>query len=170
MKNILLKSLTLIFLSSILSAEEISGFWETIDKKSKKPTSVIAVYAYEGKYYARIIGSYNQEGVLDDTIYQPKGRAPGIEGHPYYAGLDIVWDAKLDDEGDRYKGYVVDPRSGKVYHAQLWKKDNNLVLRGKEFIFGRSVVWPPFPEEKFNSSFKKPDLSAFIPAIPQARK
>ena len=151
---------------SILKAEDISGFWMTINKKTNNPSSVIAVYPYEGKYYGRIIATYNKEGVINDTIYSPKDRAPGIEGTPYYSGLDIVFDA-IPSSNERCKGYIVDPTKGKVYRAELWKKGNDLILRGKVFVFGRNEIWPPFPEKNFNDSFKKPDLTTFIPKIPQ---
>lgn len=156
--------LTLLFFSR-LAAEDISGFWQTLDDNTNKPSSVIAIYPYQGNYYGRIIAIYNDQGVLDDTIYHPKSKAPGIAGNPYYCGLDIVWHAVPTDE-DKYKGYVVDPKRGKVYDAELWKQDGNVILRGEVFIFGKNVVWPPFPETKFNKNFKKPNLKTFVPKNP----
>lgn len=156
------------FLSCIgfVKAGEISGFWQTMNKKTNKPSSVIAVYTYEGKVYGRIIATFNSEGVMDDTIYKPKDKAPGIQGHPYYSGLDIVFDM-VPKKGKLYKGYVVDPKEGKIYRAELWEKEGNLILRGKVFVFGRNETWPPFPEKNFNDEFKKPDLRTFIPKIPE---
>lgn len=157
--------LFLFFVSIAQAADDIAGFWQTLNKDNK-PSSVIAVYLYEGKYYGRIIGTYNKQGELDDTIYHPKSRAPGIVGNPYYAGLDIVWDAHPGN-GNRFKGHVVDPRSGKIYNAELWKKKENLILRGELFIFGKNVTWPPFPESKFTADFKKPNTASFVPVIPK---
>lgn len=104
--------LTLLFCSKI-TAEDITGFWETIDKETNQPSSVIAIYSYQGNYYGRIIATYNEEGVMDDTIYHPKSKAPGLDGNPYYCGLDIVWRAVPADEG-KYKGYVVEDRKSVV--------------------------------------------------------
>jgi len=140
-----------------------------MDKKSKRPSSVIAVYPYEGKYYGRIVATYNEDGVIEDTIYNPKKRAPGVVGDPYYCGLDIVFDAKPNSKDDRYKGYVVDPRKGKVYDAQIWRKGPNLILRGELFIFGKNITWPPFPEQNFTADFKKPDVSTFVPNVPHVK-
>ncbi len=145
----------------------ITGFWQTINKKTQKPGAIIAVYSYKGKYYGKIIGTHNEQGVLDDTIYHPISRAPGLEGRPFYSGLDIVWDASQDDGEGRYKGYVVDPIKGKIYNAELWREKGNLILRGKLFIFGRNEVWPPFPDSGFNENFKKPDLATLIPKKPK---
>ena len=153
-------------ISSSLFADEITGFWQTINKKTKLPSAVIAIYPYQGKYYGRIIATYDSKGEIDETIYAPKDRAPGVIGHPYYCGLDIVYDAR-SKSGGTYKGYVVDPKKGNVYTAELWKDNENLILRGKLFIFGKNVVWPPFPEENFNNDFKKPDISKFVPVIPK---
>lgn len=152
---------------SVLTAQNITGFWRTIDDKTNKPNSVVAVYPYEGKYYVRIIGSFNEQGEIDDSIYNPQGRAPGIVGHPYYSGLDFVWDAVYQG-GGRFAGYVIDPRNGNIYNAQLRKKGDNLILRGELLIFGRNQEWPPFPEDRFNDKFKKPDISTFVPVIPKS--
>jgi hypothetical protein len=161
---------------------DITGFWQTIDKETKRPNSVIVIYPYQGKYYGRMLGTYNEQGILDDTIYNPIGRAPGVAGNPYYSGLDFIFDVVPladDDEDDddddyddprakgRYKGRIMDPRSGKTYRAKLWKKDGNLILRGEVFIFGKNITWPPFPEKGFNKNFKKPDIKKFVPVIPQ---
>jgi uncharacterized protein (DUF2147 family) len=154
-------------LSSTVIAEDITGFWQTINKKTNRPSSVVAVYSYEGKYYGRIIATYDKQGKIDDSIYHPKGRAPGIIGNPYYSGLDIVWNVEPKRDSRKYKGYVVDPKEGKIYDAEIWKDKDKLVLRGEVFIFGKSVTWPPFPESGFNEEFKKPDLTTFVPVIPQ---
>jgi uncharacterized protein (DUF2147 family) len=150
----------------VFAQQEIAGFWMTMDHEKNKPSSVVAVYPYEGKFYARIIGSFNDKGEIDDSIYKPDGRAPGLEGHPYYSGLDFVWNATYEGAG-KFSGYVVDPRNGKVYDAELWRSGPNLILRGELFMFGQNEVWPPFPENKFNDTFKKPDVSTFVPIIPQ---
>lgn len=157
--------LTFAVINFSLFGEDLAGFWATIDKDTKLPSSVIAVYLYQGKYYGRIIATFNRQGKMDDTIYSPKGRAPGLVGNPYYSGLDIVWDAKPTKKG-RFRGYVVDPRDGKTYNAELWKENGNLILRGELFIFGRNEVWPPFPNTLFDKSFKIPDLNTFVPNIP----
>jgi uncharacterized protein (DUF2147 family) len=153
----------------IQADDDVTGFWQTIDKKTDLPSSVIAIYPYQGKYYGRIVATYDKEGNISETIYNPKTRAPGVVGEPYYCGLDIVYDAKPSGDGDRYKGYVIDPRKGKVYHAQIWNRDGDLILRGELFIFGKNVVWPPFPESDFSEKFKKPDLTTFVPVVPEVK-
>jgi uncharacterized protein (DUF2147 family) len=162
-------SLLVFLLSTVLYADGVAGFWQTMDKKNHRPTSVIAVYPYEGKYYGRIVAIYDDKGSIQETIYNPKKRAPNLVGDPFYCGLDIVWDAKPNTNSNRYKGYVIDPRKGKVYDAQIWNQKGNLVLRGEVFIFGKNIIWPPFPEQNFTEDFKKPDLAGFIPTIPKVK-
>lgn len=155
-------------LCSHLQADELSGFWQTMNKQTGQPSSVFAVYNYQGRYYARMIGIYDEKGELVDTIYKPKGRAPGVQGHPFYCGLDIVW-AAAPIGMNKFKGRVMDPRNGKIYEAVLWKQNQDLILRGQLFLFGRNEVWPPFPEKNFNKNFKKPDLKTFTPNVPPHR-
>lgn len=160
----------IVFLGLSLSAfaEDITGFWQTINKNNGKTSSVIAVYSYEGMYYGRIIATYDRNGVLNDTIYKPLDRAMGLAGDPYYCGLDIVWTNPPEKEGGKkYKGQVINPDNGKVYTAKLWRDEDNLILRGEVFIFGKNVTWPKF--EDFTEEFKKPDLSTFVPNVPEGK-
>ncbi len=146
-------------------AQDIGGFWKSFDEDTGMPQCVIGVYEYEGMYYARIIGSFDDEGKMFDTIYHPKERAPGIVGNPYYSGLDLVY--FLSDSGNIFKGKVVDPKKGNVYNAEVWVDNGNLVLRGKLFIFGRSKIWAPAVADDFPKGFKMPDMKKFVPKIPE---
>lgn len=163
-KNLFLFLLPLICLCST-GWSDITGFYQNINKETNRPNSVIAIYPYQGKYYGRIIATYNAQGVMEDTMYHPIDRATGVVGNPFYCGLDIVWTSTSDSRG-YYIGNVIDPRDGKIYNAKLWKEKGNLILRGEVFVFGKNVVWPPFPEENFTAKFKKPDLTKFVPVIP----
>lgn len=165
----LLSVICLLFFSAALSANdgEISGFWKTIHEKTLKPESVIAIYSYQGQYYGRIILTYHEDGTVQDTIYLPKKRAQGVVGHPYYSGLDFMWGLK--SKGNKFlDGNIIDPLKGHVYGAEAWKKDDNLVVRGKLFIFGRNQTWPPAVAADFPADFQMPDLTAFVPVVPKA--
>ncbi len=159
-----------LFFTKALFASDPTGFWQTLDKKTKRPSSVIAVYPYQGKYYGRIIATYEDDGTLKDTIDSPKSRAPGIIGNPFYCGLDIVWGAKPGQDSDKFRGHVFDPRKGRIYNAVIWRSGENLILRGEVLVFGKNMTWPPFPESGFNATFKKPDISTFVPHLPQVNR
>lgn len=148
-----------------LSAQDIIGFWKTINDKTGKPESIVGVYLYQGKYYGRLLATYNQDGTFGDTIYNPKDHAPGVVGNPYYSGLDIIWNLEKED-GKYTNGKILDPEKGKVYNAEAWLKNGNLVVRGEILFFGENETWPPAKEPDFPPGFKKPDLNAMVPKIP----
>lgn len=154
--------LMFLWISSIATGDGIKGFWIAPDDKTKQPKSVIAVYPYEGRYYGKIIGIFNKEREIVDTIYHPISKARAMAGDPFYCGLDVVMEMSPKNDGT-WRGHVLDPRSGNVYRAELWRKGQNLVLRGKYLVFGKNVTWPPFPDSHFTPSFKKPDLSTLVP-------
>lgn len=165
--------LLLTLLSTPLMADnpdDIQGFWKSIDEKSGKPTSIVGVYEYKGKYYGRLIATYNdQTGVLDETMYNPQSRAKALKGHPYYDGLDFIWD--LTKEGNKYvNGLIVDPKKGRVYGAEMWREGPNLIVRGQILFLGRNQKWPRATAEDLPSDFKFPDMKTFIPKIPEVAK
>lgn len=155
-----------VFLISSFSfaSDDISGFWKTSDDEGEG-YCIIAIYEYDGLYYGRIIATFDGQGQLEDSIYKPVKRAPGVIGNPFYSGLDIIWG--LMDVGVKFKGKILDPRKGNIYNSELWLKGQNLVVRGKYLIFGRSQEWVPASDVDFPKGFKKPDLQQLVPSIPQ---
>lgn len=162
-KPLLFILLSILTFVSSLNAQNIGGFWKSIDEKTGQVECLVAIYEYQEKYYGRIISTYNHDGVMDGSIYAPHGRAGGVKGHPYYCGLDIIWN--LHDSGSRYKGKIMDPRNGNVYDAELWIKNGNLVVRGKLLFFGSSRTWLPAQDSDFSASFPKPNVKTFVPVI-----
>lgn len=152
------------FIQSLFAAEDISGFWKSLDDNGK-PQCVFAVYEYNGQYYGRIIATYNDSGEIHDTIYKPVGKADGIVGTPHTCGLDILYG--LYDSGICFKGKIVDPTKGNIYNCELWLQNGNLMVRGKILMFGKNMTWYPVSPEDFPKGFKIPDLKAFVPVIPQ---
>lgn len=159
----------LLFSTSLIAAEDIVGFWKTTDEETNKPESIVAIYEHGGKYFGRIIATYDDKGEkVIETIDNPKTRAPGVTGNPFYAGLDIIWDLKK--EGNKYvDGEVLDPEQGKVYGAEAWRQGPNLIMRGQLLFFGRNQTWPPALESDFPSGFKKPNLNELTPKIPEPK-
>lgn len=163
MKKLAVFVVFILLIAQSLAAQDLTGFWQTIDKKTKQPSSVIAIYLYNGKYYGKIVATCNQQGVVCETIERPQSKAPGVIGNPFYCGLDIIWGCAPDGNGV-YKGYVVDPQEGKRYTAKIWKEKENLILRGELLMFGSNEVLIRFPESSFNQSFAKPNVASFTPA------
>lgn len=157
------KILFLLVLSTLFSAEDISGFWKSYNDNGK-PQCIFGVYEHDGLYYGRIIGTYNEEGEMVDTIYKPEARAAGISGNPHTCGLDIIYG--LQDNGISFAGSIVDPTKGKIYNCELWLQNGYLIVRGKLFIFGKNITWYPTSKEDFPKGFKLPDMTKFVPEIP----
>ena len=152
----------LLFCSQIFGAE-ITGFWKSLSDKTGKPDCIIAIYQYKDAYYGRIIGSFNLQGEMKDNLYTPIEKAPGINGNPYYSGLDFI--THLTPAKFSYKGKVIDPRNGKVYDAEVWRENEDLILRGKLLMFGKNKTWYPATKSDFPAHFKMPDTSKFTPTI-----
>lgn len=161
-------SLCLLTYSLSLTGAPIIGFWKSVNEETNKPEALVGIYRYKGKCYGKIIGTFDQKGVIDDTIDHPQERAPGVKGDPHYAGLDIIWDLKK--KGDKYYGRICDPEKGKVYDAEVWRDGPDLIVRGKIFFFGRNQTWLRASDKDFPSSFKKPDLAKVVPNIPVMKK
>ena len=149
-----------------LIAGDIDGFWKNVNEKTGRPGIIVSIYEYEGKRYGRILGSYDSDGAIDDTIYAASSRARGVKGNPFYSGLDFIWN--LSKKGARYKGKIMDPRKGKTYDVELWTQNGQLVVRGEILFFGRNEYWNPAKESDFSATFQKPDVNTFVPVIPEA--
>lgn len=163
-----MKRLLFLFLSIssnlCFSAYDISGFWKTVNDDGVAQ-AIIAIYEYDGYHFGKIIASYGYNGKIDDSIYDPHKKAEGLDGAPYYSGMDIIW--YLVDRGAKFKGEILDPEHGDVYRAEVWTEYGDLVVRGKLFIFGRSQTWYRVQDSDLPSSFKLPKLSELKPNIPK---
>jgi uncharacterized protein (DUF2147 family) len=155
-------SLILLFSCCALNAQNVEGFWKRVHKKTGSTQCVISIYKYQDKYYGRIIGTFNANGKMKENLYTPEDRAEKVSGSPYYCGMDLLWDLKKN--GSKYRGKIVDPRSGKVYDAVIWNKEGNLIVRGELFFVGKNEVWYPLEKGDFPSSFRTPDPIQFIPS------
>lgn len=159
---------TLAFSVLLFSQEQdVIGIWKAMDNQGH-PESVVAIYEYQGKYYGRMLATYGPQGNIEDTIYDPKGRAPAVKGNPYYSGMDFMWGLKK--EGPKYtNGKILDPEKGKIYSAEMWRDKDNLIVRGEIWVFGENQTWLPIREQDLPPGFKKPDLNQFVPVIPQVQ-
>lgn len=153
--------------STFLIADDITGFWKSINDETGKAQCIVAIYEYEDKFYGRIMATFDEDQKLNGTIYSPKERAPGVVGNPFYCGLDIIWD--LIDNGISYKGKILDPEKGNVYNSELWVENGHLIVRGKLLFLGRNQKWLPVSDADFPAGFKKPNLATLVPVIPRVK-
>ncbi len=163
----------LIFIHLQLMADPITGYWKAYEGSDDNPSSIIGIYEKDGKYFGRIVVRYDEDGNIAETLNAPIKKTEGILNHPPYSGLDVIYNA-VSQDNDKYKGKVIDPESGRVYDAVLWREDENLILRGEMSIMGHAIgrnnTWKPALDTDFPSNFSKPDLSSFIPKVPEPLK
>ena len=137
------------FASMSAMAGQFVGFWTTIDDESKEKKSVVRVYVHEGKYFGRIVKLFkNQDAVAK------------LPGSPKICGLDII--SNMEKKGDTLDGgKIVDPKKGKVYSCEMWRKGENLIVRGKIAFFGRNQTWLPYKGEDVPK-----DAKPLVPVLP----
>ena len=157
--------LLILLTQAINGANPIHGFWKTVNEEGVAQ-ALIAIYEYKELFYGRIIASFDSSGKIKDSIYHPIERAPGVIGDPFYSGLDIIWN--LEDGGWVYKGRILDPENGKVYKAEIWNENGDLIVRCKLLMFGRNQTWLAVTPNDF-PGFKFPDTQTFVPVIPMTK-
>ena len=149
---------------SFFGADDIGGFWKSLNDEGK-PQCVFGIYEHEGVHYGKVIGTYDPEGEMKDTLYKPISRAEGVVGTPPLCGLDILYG--FQDNGSSYDGRIVDPTKGNIYRCEVWRQSENLIVRGKLFIFGKNLTWYPVKASDFPKGFKLPNMKKFTPNIPE---
>ncbi len=146
--------------------EGIQGLWFSRDQHSDKTRSLVAIYEYQGKFYGRMLQTYGENGEVNDTIFEKKGRAPGVVGDPPYCGMDFIYNVKKEEGKERYKGKIIDPEKGEVYTAEFWIEGNRLIVRGEVWIFGENIPWKRASKKDLPKGFKMSEIKSFVPVIP----
>ncbi|NCB01225.1 MAG: DUF2147 domain-containing protein [Spirochaetia bacterium] len=157
----------LLIMSSVGAVGErnIVGFWKTIDEKKGFITSIMMTYMYQGKLYGRVIVSFDEKsGEFVESYMNPTVVASKVKGTPLLLDIDIFYNLVLDEE--KYvDGMVIDPRSGKSYHAEAWTTKEGFILRGKFGPFGMNNLFLPANRQDFPEGVEVPSFSSFTPYI-----
>ncbi len=155
----------LLFAAGLAGAQDITGYWKTIDDVTGEVKSICAVYEKGGKIFGRILVIFEEGAYLED-FRNPAKVAEEVAGSPFYCGLDFIWD--MEKSGSHYKkGTIMDPENGKKYSCEMWREGANLLVRGKIGPFGRNQTWVPVDgSEGTPAGLTLPALSSFTPVIP----
>lgn len=130
--------LNLLFLSTVLFAQDITGKWKTIDDQSGEVKSIVEIYEKGGKFYGKVLEIMNK--ARKDAKCE---KCDGNKKNKPVLGLEIISGLKKD--GDEYNsGKILDPESGKEYKCNIsLETKNKLKVRG--FIgfslIGRTQYW-----------------------------
>ena len=149
----------------------ITGLWKSTDQNSDKPRALVAIYEYHDQYFGRMLATYDDNGNIKDTILEKKERAEGVVGNPPYCGMDFIYNVEKEDDnndnGDKYKGKILDPEKGKEYTAELWREDEDLIVRGELWIFGKNITWHPATTHDLPKGFSMSQIKGFVPVVPE---
>ncbi len=116
------------------------GYWTVFDDDTGKPAAIIEIQTQGGA----LIGWIDK--ILDPPKDSNSSRCTACEGelkNAPFIGLTIIQDMQL--AGDTWHGYIMDPKSGKVYNATMSLADQGQELEVRGYIgiplFGRSQIW-----------------------------
>lgn len=107
-----------------------TGEWQTADNGGVVQIETCG----GGKLCGRLVGF---------SLDHPSDKPPTDNKGQSECGLTILSDARRTGS-DIWQGQILDPRNGKVYHAEMWMDGNGqLHLRGYLGVplLGRTVVW-----------------------------
>lgn len=159
----------LLLIPTIASAKIASpSFYQTIDDKTNKPKSIVALYETNNVLYGRIVALYGDDGKISETLNKPVRIADKVTGSPKMAGLDIIWDMKWDDKKSEYrKGKIMDPKKGSVYSSVIWQDSDTtkLQVRGKIGPIGRTQTWNVLNVSQLPSDVQKLDTKNWKPVV-----
>ncbi|KTD35881.1 putative signal peptide protein [Legionella nautarum] len=119
-------------------AQSPAGTWTSIDDATGKKR-VVVNFKVSGKTLSgTIVKVFPQPG---DTGICSK--CPGSLKNKPTQGLRIIWGLKDRGNGVWEDGKILDPKSGKIYHAKITLEGNKLYVRGYIGIpaLGRTQIW-----------------------------
>jgi uncharacterized protein (DUF2147 family) len=132
-----------LFSSSVLAQGSLSvvGKWETIDGKTKKPSSIIQILPKGSVYIGKIIKTF------DNTSEKKLNRCVACRDNRKnqpIVGLNIIENMQCVSNYC-HGGTILDPRDGKIYKATMRLINNGQQLKVRGYVgvslFGKTVVW-----------------------------
>lgn len=154
------------------SSDNIAGLWKSRDLHSPEPRALVVIYEYKGKYYGRMLATYDDQGSIKDSIVNPNEKATGVVGSPPYCGLDFIYNLQKEKNSKSnhavYAGKILNPQTGKIYSVEIWRDKNDLVVRPELLVFGKDIVWPKASKRDLPEGFSLNSVRNFKPLIPQA--
>ena len=118
-------------------ADKMLGDWKTIDDKTGEARAIVTLYqAADGLYYGAIshMLMYADAVCIACTGELKDAKVEGL----------VIIRGFHEENGQLVGGKVLDPESGKFYHGKIYRKGNDLVLRGsidRAGLLGRSQTW-----------------------------
>jgi uncharacterized protein (DUF2147 family) len=135
--------LGLLILSPIVSAQDITGVWQSLDDKTGSPKGVVEITKEaDGSFTGTITKVTPRVG------YKPKEicvDCPAPFTNQPIIGLKAITGLKQVSEFEYTKGKIIDPNTGKLYNLKAKLSSNNKRLQLRGYIgvsaIGRSQTW-----------------------------
>ncbi|MDX2346742.1 MAG: DUF2147 domain-containing protein [Legionella sp.] len=137
-KQVFLWSVLAVFYVSSIMAKAPVGDWITIDDKTGKKRSEVHLSLNHDELSGKITRVYAETG--DTGICK---LCPGAFKNKPIKNLMFIWGLKEHKGGSWGGGEILDPKTGKIYHARMIQKGNKLYVRGYVGlpILGRTQIW-----------------------------
>ena len=139
MKRVILVA-GIVAISLMSMAQGVVGDWMTVDDKTGDNYSIVRIYqGADGLYYGKIAKIL--VGQQDVVCTKCEGEDHNVP----MQDLVIIRGMRME-KGELRGGKVLDPNNGKFYYGKIYRKGENLVLRGsldKAGWFGRNQTWIP---------------------------
>lgn len=133
-----LASILAIFYVSVAAAKAPVGTWVTTDDRTGKKRSEVRLSLNQGEVSGKIVRVYAEKG--DTGVCKS---CPGKFRNQPIKGIQFLWGLKENSDGSWSGGEILDPKSGKIYHARMMQKGNKLYVRGYVGLpfLGRTQIW-----------------------------
>ena len=131
----------IIFATTQINASSITGYWQTIDGKTKKPSSIIYVHQKGQWVFGKIVKTFS---LPDESKSKVCNHCTGSQKNKPILGLTIIKNMTCTADVC-HGGTILDPRSGSVYHANMRLIDAGQQMQVHGYIgialFGKTVIW-----------------------------
>lgn len=126
---------------SCFAAPTIQGQWQTTDKKTNQPSSIISIRKHKQAYIGTITKVFAENGhKVGDVCKNCKG---SLHNKPIL-NMNILH-VRLSPTGATKRCAILDPQVGKTYHCKLKLADNGQTLKLRGYIgfslIGRTDSW-----------------------------
>ncbi|MBT8263439.1 MAG: DUF2147 domain-containing protein [Bacteroidia bacterium] len=130
--------ITALLCSVVVSSQEVTGKWKTIDDNTGEEKSIVEIYEENGRVYGKVV-----EILVDGRQNATCRNCEGEDEDKPILGLTII--RGLEEDGDEYNsGKILDPESGKLYKCYIeLEEEDKLKVRGYIgfSLLGRTQYW-----------------------------
>ncbi len=140
-----------VFAAGQSNAQSVAGYWQTIDGKTHKPSSVIQIEPAGQFYIGKIVKIFSPSSNNAQVLCL---KCKGDQKNKPILGLTIV-QHMICQAGYCSQGTILDPRNGDVYHSNMQVINGGQALKVRGYVgvplFGKTVIWHRIDKLETNS-------------------